>query len=310
MLEPSEFDNIFSLEENGPRTAIAVMLDLDGTCDGINAEKAKIFIDQISQLRQQFNVSVATISISTHYCHFDRIKEVLSIMEPHLVEGIEFGESFYFGGSYDYNYDMDYPHSHNFNMNKLETFVDYYIDANWYFNMWFAIIDDGIGEDVYKKYQDRHPMFLCRPSQNCESSCNNLMKYDTTTFGFDGVIEGMKEYIESVKNLSVATVLLEQINMMRHLSCWELGNKVRGREYAFVERYLREGYADEDDYRDMIHWLNYTSLYEQSPTENERENLTNILNLTEKHFLEEQEYQKKDSRITQVKTLKKSLLGE
>ncbi len=310
LIEPSEFDNIFSLEEEVPRTAIAIMLDLDGTCDGIDAEKAKIFINQISQLRQQFNASVATISISTHYYHFDRIKEVLSIIEPHLVEGVEFGESFYFGGSYDYNQDMDYPHNPNFNMNKLETFAKYYINTDFYFNKWFAIIDDGIEEDVYKEYQDRRPMFLCRPSQNCESRYNNLMKYDTTTFGFDGVVEGMKEYIESVKGLSAVAVLLEQKNMMRHLSCWELGDKVRGREYAFVERYLREGYADEDDYRDMVHWLNYTAHYQESPTENERENLTNILNLTEKHFSEGQEYPKKNSRITQVKTLKKSLLGE
>ncbi len=308
--EPLEFEHIFSFEEEIPLKTIAIMLDLDGTCDGIDDEKAEIFIDQVSKLRQQFGGYVTIISISTHYPHSDRIKEVLSVMEPHLVEGVEFGESFYFGGSYDYNQDIDYPRSPNFNINKLETFVDCYVDTDSYFNEWFAIIDDGIGEDVYKKYQDRRPMFLCRPSQNCESSSNNFMKYDTTTFGFDGVIEGLKTYIESVNDLHMLEVLLKQKNMMRHLSSLEMGEKIRNREYAFVERYLREGYATANDYQGIVDWLNYTDLYQQSPTENERENLKNILDLTEKYFTGEKEYQKKNSKITRVKTLKKSLLGE
>ena len=56
------------------------MLDLDGTSDFINDEKAKIFINQLNTLRLKFGASHATICISTHYDNPDKMIEVLDIL--------------------------------------------------------------------------------------------------------------------------------------------------------------------------------------------------------------------------------------
>jgi len=66
-----------------PKT-IAVMLDLDGTCDYIDDEKAKIFIAQLDILRKKFGADIATISISTHYNNSDRMQEVLEIFSQFI----------------------------------------------------------------------------------------------------------------------------------------------------------------------------------------------------------------------------------
>lgn len=263
---------------------IAVLLDLDGTSDFMDDQKAAMFVKQLEFLRKKFGADSATISISTHYQDPNRMLEVLDILSRHLLVNVKIGVNFYYGGTYDYEKKVATPCVPNFNVNKVKTFDEYYVHAFGLKNQWFAIIDDGVAEDVYKKYQNNHPMFVCRPSQSEQNlSTNCFMCISTTTKGFDGVIEGMNTYIDSIRKLSKEQILESQRNMMTHLSGFELTAKIRKREYAFVEKYFSEGYADIDDYRDVLNWLTLT-VFDQVPTKEELVLLKNVLELMDQRF--------------------------
>ncbi len=271
-----EWNNIEN--ENTPKT-IAVLLDLDGTCDFIDDEKAKEFLNQLEIIRKKFRADYGTISISTHYGTPERIKPVLDILSRNTTKNIKIGLNFYYGGIYDYEQDSITMMESNFNADKVSTFEDYYIHGIGYNNQWFAVIDDSISKDTYKRYQYSHLMFLCRPSQTEYGTNNNcFMSYATETNGFDGVIEGFNIYIDSIKKLSKEQVLETQKNMMTHISSHELINKIRERNYEFIERYFKEGYADEADYRDVIVWIGLTNK-NQKPTKKELQKIRRILEI-------------------------------
>lgn len=267
-----------------PKT-IAIMLDLDGTCDFLNDEKAKIFIEQIDILRKKFEAKAATISISTHYDNSDKIEEVLEILSRNLSSCIKIGINFFYGGIYDYEKKEEIPQEYSFNRDKVKTFNSYYVNSIGMNNRWFAIIDDNIPDDTYKKYKNNHPMLLCRPSQRNEesSSKNNFMSIATTTKGIDGVIETLDLYIESIRFLSPTQIMEMQRNMITHLSCWDLTEKIRNRDYAFLERYFKEGFADESDYIDSLNWLMWTNK-NQAPSKDELAYLQGVFGLMSQHF--------------------------
>lgn len=268
-----------------PKT-IAVMLDLDGTCDYIDDYKAAYFIKQLDEVRKQFGADYGTISISTHCDNSNPMIEVLDILNRNLLKNIKIGMNFYYGGRYDYAKNEDIYEDFNFNSRKIDTFVDYYVDDLGTNNQWFAVIDDGIYADTYKRYQNRHPMVVCRPSQRGIDSNNiNFMNLATETKGFDGVIEMMDEYIKSITSLSSVDVLKKQQSMLRHLSSYELTSKIRDKEYEFLGRYFSEGYADEADYDDTLTWLGFTVSIQEC-SKDELNNLRKILNLLMKKFQE------------------------
>ena len=263
---------------------IAVMLDLEGTVDYIDDEKAKQFIKQIDILRKKFCAKTATISISTHYDNSNEIKKVLDFFSRNLSNCTRIGISFYYGGTYDYDKNDDSFKGYNFNQDKVETFCSYYINNMELNNQWFAIVDDGINNETYKKYQYTHPMLLARPSQRENSSSkNNFMSIATATKGFDGVIEIFNEYIKSIRNLSPIAVLETQRKMITHLSGWELSQKVWNRDYVFLERYFSEGCADESDYNDTLTRLIYTN-QDQMPSKEELIYLKRIFELMNQHL--------------------------
>ena len=283
-----------------PKT-IAVMLDLDGTTDFIDDEKAALFIRQLEIIRKKFGAELGTISISTHYRDSNKIKNVLDIFSRNLSENIEIGFSFYYGGIYNYDKDMDEPQGYDFNSSKVRTFDNYYISNFSVRNQWFAIIDDGISEDTYKKYQNSRPMLLCRPSKrDNDVAKNNFMSIATKTKGFDGVLESLDTYIDSIKHLSPEQILETQRNMMTHLSSWELSDKIRNRNYSFVERYFKEGYADEADYSDGLTWIILTHA-KQIPTETELMQLRNIVGIIYEKFQADNDEQK----LEKIKQLQK-----
>lgn len=284
-----------------PKT-IAIMLDLDGTCDFINDEKAKIFISQLDILRRKFGAKTATISISTHYDDSYVMKKVLEILSRNLSSGIEIGTNFFYGGIYDYDKNEDIPQDYSFNHDKVKTFDSYYVSNMEINNQWFAIIDDNISEDTYSKYKDSRPMLVCRPSQRDEGilSKNNFMSISTTTKGIDGVIETLGLYIESIKYLSPVQIIETQKNMITHLSGWDLIEKIRNREYALLVRYFKEGFADEADYRDSLDWLMLTNR-DQMPTKDELVYLREILELMYNHFQEK----KAEENVEKVAKLQK-----
>lgn len=287
---------------NIPKT-IAVMLDLDGTSDYINDEKAKTFINQLEIIKRKFGAQKGTISISTHYSNSDRMQEVLDTISRNLSNNIEIGINFYYGGTYDYEKKENTYQGQNFNSSKLETFCEYYVNI-FSNNQWFAIIDDGISEDAYKKYQNRHPMLVCRPSKSeYELSKNNFMNISTTTKGFDGVIEVLNVYIESLRSLSPTQVLETQRNMITHLSSYDLTAKVRDRDYAFLERYFKEGYADDSDYSDALNYVIYTNK-DNIPTKEELIHLKSIFGLMTEYFQSKSDEQ----NIEKVITLKKKFM--
>lgn len=235
---------------------IAVMLDLDGTIDFIDDEKIKIFIMQLNYLRIKFGAKQAIISISTHHNNSIRIKEILDLISKHINMYIKIGICFYYGGTYDYDKKIDTFKNGNFNYDKVRTFVSYYVNNHKFDNMWFAIIDDGISKYTYQEFQDIQPMLLARPSQNSfDVLKDNFMSISTLTKGFDGVIELLEKYIKSIEGLTATQVLETQKNMITHLSSFELVNKIWKKDFYFLERYFKEGYADDADYSDTLLFL-------------------------------------------------------
>lgn len=275
--EKSLFDDFTEITNTNIPKTIAVLLDLAGTCDFINDNKAKVFLNQLEIIRKKFRADYGTISISTHCGNPEGIKPVLDILSRNITKNIKIGMNFYYGGIYDYDQDSITVMESNFNADKVSTFEDYYINGFASNNQWFAVIDDDISKDTYKKYQYSHPMFLCCPSQTKYGTNNNcFMSYATETDGFDGVIEGLNVYIDFIKKLSKEQVLEIQKNMMTHISSHELINKIRERDYEFIDRYFKEGYADEADYRDAIVWIGITNK-NQKPTKEELQNIRKIL---------------------------------
>lgn len=178
----------------------------------------------------------------------------------------------------------DIAQNYSFNSNKVSTFDDYYVSSVGVDNQWFAIIDDNISEDIYKKYQICHPMLLCRPSQpQYELAKNCFMSISTMTNGFDGVLESFNTYINFIKDLSPEQILETQRNMITHLSCGELIAKIRKRNYAFIERYFTEGHADDADYKDTLNCIAYT-YSDPTPSKIELVQLQNILEIISKKF--------------------------
>ena len=264
-------------------TELAIMLDLDGTVNFIDLEKAIKFQMQLDGIRQKLDADTVFISISTHYEDSIKMKKVLDIFARTLLPNIKIGMSFYFGGMYDYEKDLDIPCKFGFNRDKVETFDTYYNSTLGRHNKWLAIIDDGMADDIYMRYQNNHPMLQILPSNSERSvSKNNFMRRATTTTGFDGVLEIMDSYLEDIKDLSSLEILNTQRNMITHLSSYDLVEKIRKRDYPFLERYFEEGYADEDDYQDTLSWLLLTNS-DSNLSRGEIVSIGRILDLLMKH---------------------------
>lgn len=271
-----------------PKT-IAVMLDLEGTCDFLDEKKAKLFLKQIEFLRKKFNAQYGTICISTHNSDSLKMQSVLELFAKNLPPKIKIGLNFFYGGTYDYKKKEEQRLEKNFNANKIETFEKYYITNCDVHNEWFAIVDDMSCETAYKKYQKNHPCFFPRPSKTPEDRIyNNFMSISTETFGFDGVLEAFHTYITRVKNLSKEQILEAQRTMITHGSSMELADKIQKRNFSFVERYFCEGHADAYDYNTAIKWLSMINL-EQIPTQIEAVQLKKILEILSQKFQIEQE---------------------
>ncbi len=282
-------------------TELAIMLDLDGTVNFIDLEKAIKFQMQLDGIRQKLDADTVFISISTHYEDSIKMKKVLDIFARTLLPNIKIGMSFYFGGMYDYEKDLDIPCKFGFNRDKVETFDTYYNSTLGRHNKWLAIIDDGMADDIYMRYQNNHPMLQILPSNSERSvSKNNFMRRATTTTGFDGVLEIMDSYLEDIKDLSSLEILNTQRNMITHLSSYDLVEKIRKRDYPFLERYFEEGYADEDDYQDTLSWLLLTNS-DSNLSRGEIVSIGRILDLLMKHF----EEKKDESAIKRAYQLQK-----
>ena len=279
---------------------IAVLLDLQGTCDFIDGEKAKIFIKQINKIRNVFQADTAYISISTHYSNSQEIKKVLDIFSSLLPSRIKIGTSFFNGGTYDYEENLEKCKYTFFNSNKLDTFRECYFHKPNHQLKWFAFIDDQALDTLYRQFQDNKPMLLSIPSASFESvSRNNFMRIATTTRGFDGVIETLNIYIHSIQKLTPTDILLKQKNMIRHLSSFELSDKVKKQDFTYLVQYFTLGFADSDDYIDVLEEISFLIHNENFSKEN-YELIQKILSILRQNFSEKQD-QKTLEKVKRIK---------
>lgn len=230
--------------------SIAIMLDLEGTCNKIKDEEAKIFLKQVDAIRKQFGNQKAYICISTHSSSTKEIKRVYDILNNYKSDDIILDTSFVFGGVYDYKYDSVTPMGFCFNANKVQTFIDYYLNNSSLNIGWFAVIDDRLSEDFYKSYQRFIPMVGLKPSGKKDEYYNNFMYRTTDTDNFLGVIDLMERYINDIKGMTLFDILDEQEEMQRHLSSWDLHELIRNCQFGSIIEYLNSGMADEFDFKD------------------------------------------------------------
>ncbi|MDE6292530.1 MAG: hypothetical protein K2L98_02485, partial [Bacilli bacterium] len=235
--------------------SIAIMLDLDGTSNRIDSTTAELFMKQVDTLRIQFGGEKAYICISTHAHGYEKIKYVMDELNAFAKEGIVLSRSFYYGGMYDYVTDSSFPMGIPFNMNKVETFQKTYIDNEDLNVGWFALIDDGIAENVFKSYQFEKAMVALRPGRVSPPKYNNFMYRSTSTDNFDGVVELMDEYIKDVKDMTRFDIIDKQIDMVTHLSSFEIHELIRERKFNRLIRYLKSDKTDEDDFECTYSYL-------------------------------------------------------
>ena len=288
-------------KENTNPQSIAILLDLEGTTDNINSESKELFLKQLEYLRKKFNAEYVTISVSTHYNNSIKIRKLLTVLANNLPSNIKIGLSFYYGGIYDYNSNKDIPREYGFNQSKINTFKEYYLDNIFAYNIpWFAIIDDGMYDEEYKIFQNKRPMLQALPSNRTASvEKNNFMRIATTTYGFDGVVEILKKYIENIKEMDLQGILENQKNMITHLSSFYLKDKVRVGDYIFLERYFKEGYADSDDYTKIADciWYKYQ---EENPSKEDLIHIQNILTIISEELSKKEDH----IRLEKIKNVK------
>lgn len=285
---------------NNKKDIINIMLDIEGTLDGLYDKLATYFLRQLNEIRKRFGAKKVQISISTHSSNYKSVKKVLEIFDRNLIKTVEIGKSYFFGGIYNFNDDLVENKEFGFNSNKVDTFIS---NSVGYTTSFFAIVDDSINESIYKKFKSIIPMIVCRPSQNCLSKDDNFMSLSTITKGFLGVIEMFDKYLQSIKDLNYYTVLDKQENMITHLDSYELNMKIKNREYQFLIRYLKEGYADFDDYSCILLWIGCT-IYNVVPTKEELKQIKIILELLDKEYI-------KNENVDNLNTVKmyKKFLG-
>lgn len=235
--------------------SIAIMLDLDGTSNRIDSKTAELFMKQVDALRVQFGEEKAYICISTHAHGYEPIKRVMDELNAFATEGIVLSRSFYYGGMYDYVTDSNFPMGIPFNLNKIETFQKSYIDNENLNVGWFALIDDGIADNVYKSYQFEEAMVALKPGHVSPPKYNNFMYRCTSTDNFDGVVELMDEYIKDVEGMTRFDIIDKQMDMVTHLSSFEIHSLIRERKFNSLLRYLKSDKTDDDDFECTYSYL-------------------------------------------------------
>ncbi|HBA37913.1 MAG TPA: hypothetical protein DCY94_04250, partial [Firmicutes bacterium] len=167
---------------------------------------------------------------------------IQAVLSRNLSKDIKIGISFFLGGIYDFGIDTETTINPNFNLDKVRTFMNYYVNTRETENVWFALIDDNIPDDTFSRCDNRHPMLIAKPSsRQSDLKKNTFVRIASTTRGFDGVLEILASYLKSIENLSLDDIKEMQKNVMIHLSSYELVNKIVDKEYDFLKKYFEEG---------------------------------------------------------------------
>ncbi len=263
------------------------MLDVEGTLNGIDDEKARLFIRSLDVIRKKFQADYGTIAISTHANNAREIKRVIDIFLRNLSDSIKIGTSFFCGGVYDYKENREISRHPRFNFDKVTTFKSYYVNSFGFIGtscVWYAIFDDELEDSLIANVDRDIPVLLAKPSTNSKDVAkNDIMAVSSTSKGFDGVLEIMSTYLKTIHDLTPKDIVQAQKNLMMHLSSYNLTTKIIEKDYIFLKRYFEEGYADEDDYKDALDWLIMTNRNKVCTTK-ELSNLIELLELICAHF--------------------------
>lgn len=231
---------------------IVIMLDVQGTLEGINEENCNIFIRQLNVLRQQFDATKAIINVSSHIYDLLPIKNLTDIIKKNLRDGIIFNDISLFGAVYHYDTDIMELKGFGYNSSKTQTFEDNYLNQNNYNVVWFGIVDDDCSPSYIDRFRNKQPMIVCRPSQKENSlKYNNLMCYNSLTQGFEGTIDCLQQYIKRIDSLTIDEIMKQQKNMMRHLSSLEVTLAVLNKKYRYLINYIKLGLNDDDDFENI-----------------------------------------------------------
>lgn len=273
---------------------IAVMLDIAGTTDNINENNAQVFIKQLHYLLNKFSATKCFISISTHFDNCLKMKDILNVLSKYTDNNIIIGTSFFYGGSYDFYSDSTKYIDLGFNGNKILTFDEAYVNNSLCDNVWFGIFDDSISSTCYQFYQDSNIMLVGRPSQTTMGLFDdNFMVRSTETYGLDGVIEVINNYINDIDNLDCDEILLQQKNMMCHLSGYQLAVKMKEKNFKFLENYFSSDFVLEEDCLNFLNWL--PSIFnKQNLTKEECSSVEEILNIISNYFSSKSEFDNVD----------------
>ncbi|MBR4618601.1 MAG: hypothetical protein IKO49_04790 [Bacilli bacterium] len=282
------------------KSVINILLDLDGTCDNIDSDLARIFILKLDKVRRYFNAELTLISISTHYSDPSRIKMILDLLTSNINDKIDIGPNFYYGGIYDYKLNSIRPKEKEFNTDKIQTFKDYYLNKPIYNTKFIAIFDDMIFSDSYMDFKDDYPILICRPSQIIVNQIdNNLMSYSTSTKGFYGVVEGLDQYMDTIKNIKLEEILKIQKEAEYHISQHEIVDKIMNKDYEFIEKNFQNIKFNTSDYFNMIYLL-INIVSNKNLNENDIYHLNNILELIINNNKLEKEEQETIKRLTKI----------
>lgn len=243
--------------------SIILMLDMEGTLNNINDEKAKKFMDIIQMLRIKNNANQAILCLSTHSKDTKEMCSYLNILNKNLKPNIKIGKCFYLQGIYDYDRDIKQYINEHYNHYKTQVFEQHYLQNNNALHKnttlsnpsdhvsWFAIIDDQADPDYINKFIDSKLMTIFRPSQydpNCKKS-DNCMCYSTTTKGFDGVLEMLTQHQTDIQYKSSLKRLEEQKNYLFPLTYSLLTKMCEKQQYDLILRYLQETKLQPAEYK-------------------------------------------------------------
>lgn len=277
------------LFKDNRKRVIAIMLDVQGTIDDIDDEKAKTFMNQLHRLRIKYGANQVLINLSSHMHTANGIVKYLEILHRNLKPNIILDDASYLCGTYNYETGVDEVKEFGYNLRKTEVFEKRYFAK--YKILCHGIIDDSVSTDYIKKFKDSRPVFIIRASQLSESdlSRDNMMCYSTLTDGFDGVLECLNAYLTCIKDIPAYNIVEKQSEELIHLSAYEVKTMCISKNYDLIMRYVSERKLDDDDYERVARELRYI-LNSDTLDADELTKIRNIIGALESYLGKDNKY--------------------
>lgn len=261
------------MEEKGK---IVVMLDLQGTLDGINDSSAHVFMQQVEQLRNKFSASEALLFISSQAEDERELHEGISCLKRNLLSNIKLDDCYYLNG-YVNPYTMESVSVSGINGDKLSVLQGKYFGKEEL--KFVGIIDDNILAMSVLPFQNVCPMVHIYPSQRCEEYLDtSFFSYGTMTYGFNGVVECIASYLKTIQNLDTNEIFTCQKQDLVLISCILAIQLLRDKRYKELRRYVEADKVCRDGYGTFAYSIGNV-LYQKEYSAEEKEDLFVIAQL-------------------------------